>query len=57
MGNSAKGQYASFAEFEREEIQPLRKVGFCVADLEAEATFRPGREDASESGPEELDFG
>lgn len=49
--------YGSFADFEREEIRPLHKVGFCVDDLEAEAHFNVSREDNNESEPEELDFG
>lgn len=49
--------YASFAEFEREEIHPMKKAGFCLDDLEAEATYRPARDDHAESEPEELDFG
>lgn len=49
--------YGSFADFEREELRPLKKVGFCVDDLEAEATFNPGSEDVERGDPEELDFG
>lgn len=48
--------YGSFADFEREELRPMQKVGFSVDDLEAEATFNPGREEAA-SELEELDFG
>ncbi|MDD9940828.1 MAG: hypothetical protein OXU20_07180 [Myxococcales bacterium] len=50
-------RYASFAEFEREEIHPMKKAGFCLDDLEAEATYRPARDHQSEQEPEELDFG
>ena len=49
--------YGSFADFEREEIRPLHKVGFCMDDLEAEAQFNVAREDAHDTEPEELDFG
>ena len=49
--------YGSFADFEREELRPLQKVGFSVDDLEAEATFNPGTEELDRGDPEELDFG
>lgn len=49
--------YGSFADFEREELRPMHKVGFCMDDLEAEATFNPGHEDSAASDREELDFG
>ncbi|MGD8860773.1 MAG: hypothetical protein PVI30_12255 [Myxococcales bacterium] len=49
--------YSSFADFEREEIRPMHKVGFCTDDLEHEATFKVAREELQESEPEELDFG
>ncbi|HKU40401.1 MAG TPA: hypothetical protein VJR89_19705 [Polyangiales bacterium] len=48
--------YGTFADFEREELRPLHKVGFSMDDLEAEATFNPGHEEAS-GEREELDFG
>jgi hypothetical protein len=50
--------YGSFADFERDELQPMRRVGFSVADLEAEATFTAAHEELH--GPKEnseLDFG
>jgi hypothetical protein len=37
--------YGSFQDFEREELASMNKVGFSLADLEYEASFRPGRED------------
>jgi hypothetical protein len=49
--------YGSFADFERDELRPLQKLGFCVDDLEAEATFNPGSEESRSPDPEELDFG
>jgi hypothetical protein len=49
--------YGSFADFEREELRPMDKVGFSVDDLEAEATFNPGREETNAVEREELDFG
>jgi hypothetical protein len=49
--------YGSFADFEREELRPMQKIGFSVDDLEAEATFNPGREEAAISERDELDFG
>ena len=57
MGVTARGGYSSFAEFEREELRPLQKVGFCLDDLEAEANFRTAREDRRDMGLDELDFG
>ena len=48
--------YDSFADFEREELRPMNKVGFSVDDLESEALFRAGEEPVENSGPEELDF-
>lgn len=53
---SGPKNYGSFADFEREELRPMNKVGFCVADLEAEATFK-AFDEQPEYGPEELDFG
>jgi hypothetical protein len=52
---SAKS-YDSFAAFEREELRPMNKVGFCLDDLEAEASAKFGDE-LIESSAEELDFG
>jgi hypothetical protein len=49
--------YGSFADFEREELKPMQKMGFSMDDLEAEATFIPGHEDSAPSEREELDFG
>ncbi|HET6340421.1 MAG TPA: hypothetical protein VFG30_44740 [Polyangiales bacterium] len=49
--------YGSYADFEREELRPMHKVGFSIDDLEAEATFIPGREDSNTTEPDELDFG
>jgi len=49
--------YGSYADFEREELRPMHKVGFSVDDLEAEATFNPGREESPPTEQEELDFG
>jgi hypothetical protein len=49
--------YGSFADFEREEIRPMHKVGFNIDDLEAEATFIPGHEESGASERDELDFG
>jgi hypothetical protein len=49
--------YGSFADFERDEIRPMQKVGFCVDDLENEATFNPGHEESNTREPDELDFG
>ena len=49
--------YVSFADFERDELRPLQKVGFTIDDLEAEATFTPAHEELHTREPAELDFG
>lgn len=49
--------YGDYAAFEREELRPMYKVGFCVDDLEAEAHFQVGQEQENDGDPEELDFG
>jgi hypothetical protein len=50
--------YGSFADFERDELRPLQKVGFTIDDLEAEATFTAAHEEIHASKePRELDFG
>ena len=49
--------YGSYADFMREELKPMNRVGFSVADLEAEANFQAGFEDIEERDPEALDFG
>ena len=48
--------YGSFADFEREELRPMNKLGFSVDDLEVEAGFK-AYEEHIEYDPEELDFG
>jgi hypothetical protein len=48
--------YGSFADFEREELRPMNKVGFSVADLEAEAAYK-AFDEPQDYRPEELDFG
>ncbi len=48
--------YGSYADFEREELRPMGKIGFSIDDLEAEATFTAAREDVHEKAPDELDF-
>lgn len=49
--------YGSYADFEREELRPMQKVGFSMDDLESEATFNPGHEESAPTEREELDFG
>ena len=49
--------YVSYADFVREEVRPMHRVGFCMDDLEAEATYRGGVDELDESEPEDLDFG
>jgi CBS-domain-containing membrane protein len=53
---SGPKSYGSFADFEREELRPMNKVGFTVDDLEAEAGFKSYDEHV-ENDREELDFG
>lgn len=48
--------YGTYADFEREELRPMGKIGFSLEDLEAEATFTAAREDFAPSEPKELDF-
>lgn len=44
-------------EFQREEIAPHMKAGFCLDDLYADATYNAGRDDSLDDGdPRELDF-
>jgi hypothetical protein len=47
--------YDSFADFEREELRPMNKVGFTVDDLEHEALYR-SHDEHFDREPEELDF-
>ena len=37
--------YRSMDEFQREEIAPHMKAGFCLDDLYADATYNPADED------------
>ena len=53
---SGPKSYGTFADFEREELQPMNKIGFSVADLESEAHYR-AFDEAPEREPDELDFG
>ena len=55
--NPRPKSYFSYADFVREEVRPMHRIGFCVDDLEQEATFRLGVEEVDEGDPEELDFG
>jgi len=55
--HSGPKNYGSFADFEREEIRPMNKVGFCVDDLESEAAYRVYEEQADSEANDELDFG
>jgi hypothetical protein len=54
---SGPKSYGSFADFERDELRPLQKVGFTIDDLEAEATFTAAHEELHPKEPRELDFG
>ena len=53
--DSRPKNYGSYADFEREELQPMNGQGFSVADLEAEAIYK-GCEEQVEEGPDELFF-
>ena len=49
--------YRSMDEFQREEIAPHMKAGFCLDDLFSDATYNAGRDDSLDDGdPRELDF-
>ena len=48
--------YRSIEEFEREELQPYKKAGFCLDDLYDEARFNPGEDSSLQQEPKELDF-
>ena len=48
--------YGSYADFVREEVKPLNRVGFCVDDLESEATCQYGIEEIDLRPSVELDF-
>jgi hypothetical protein len=49
--------YGTFADFEREELRPMNKVGFSVDDLEVEANMKHWDDHVVNSNAEELDFG
>ena len=53
---SGPKSYGTFADFEREELRPLNKLGFCVDDLESEALYKSGYEQ-HDVDKDELDFG
>jgi len=46
--------YRSLAEFEREEIHPHKKCGWCLDDIYNDASFKGNEETDDE--PKELDF-
>lgn len=54
--DSGPKNYGTYADFEREELRPMTKIGFGVDDLEMEAGFKPCYEHV-EYDAEELDFG
>lgn len=54
-GNGPK-TYRNLEEFEREELNPHKKMGWSLDDLYQEAAFRPGKDDSLEDETEELDF-
>jgi hypothetical protein len=48
--------YRSMDEFQREEIAPHMKAGFCLDDLYADATYNAARDDSFDDDTRELDF-
>ena len=54
--SSGPRNYGSFADFERDELRPMQKVGFSTDDLEAEATFNAPHEEMQAPEVAELDF-
>ncbi len=56
MSNHNPRTYRSLQEFEREELQPHKKMGWSLDDLYQEATFKPGHDDSLDDGMQELDF-
>ncbi|MDD9936769.1 MAG: hypothetical protein OXT09_24365 [Myxococcales bacterium] len=56
-GRNGPKSYGTFADFEREELRPMYKVGFSIDDLENEANFKVARDEQEKGEPEELDFG
>ena len=57
MKTSGPKNYGTFADFEREVIRPMNKLGFCVDDLESEAAYRVCEEHTDYESGDELDFG
>jgi hypothetical protein len=53
---SGPNSYGTFADFEREVLRPMNKLGFSVDDLESEALYKAGYEQ-QDVDKEELDFG
>ena len=53
---SGPKSYGTFADFEREVLRPMNKVGFSVDDLESEALYKAGDE-LQDVDRDELDFG
>ena len=53
---SGPKSYGTFADFEREVLRPMNKVGFSVDDLESEALYKAGDE-IQDVDRDELDFG
>jgi len=54
---AAPRNYRSFDEFQREEIRPDVKLGWCIDDLLRDAELRMSDGTYEERDPEELDFG
>ena len=56
MNTPGPKRYGAFADFERDELRPMIKVGFCVDDLELEAAFKHFDDAFVETHAAELDF-
>ena len=55
MTQQGPGGYRSMEEFEREEIQPHKKVGWSLDDIYHESDLRQ-RDHALDEDPQELNF-
>jgi hypothetical protein len=56
MSRRGPKHYSSLAEFEREELQPHKKLGWSLDDLYADATFEYGEDNSFGAERKELDF-
>ena len=54
---SSLKSYGTYADFEREELRPMNKIGFSIDDLEVEAGLKHFDEHPADTNLAELDFG